>query len=51
MYFSDLCTDKNAVFMVFERFPQLYPSKAKTPLDARVIAPGFGYYRNRKITL
>ncbi len=42
MYLSDLCSGRNTVFSGFVRFPQLYPPKTKTPLDAKIIAPGAG---------
>ena len=48
MYLSDLCSTKNAVFTGFVRFPQLYPPETKTPLDAKVIAPGRGAYPGNK---
>ena len=48
MYLSDLCSERNAVFTGFVRFPQLYPPKTKTPLDAKVIAPGRGAYPGNK---
>ena len=38
MYLSDLCSERNAIYTVFMRFPQLHPPETKTNMDAIAIA-------------
>ena len=41
MYLSKLCSERNAVFTGFVRFPQLYTPETETPWQDSTISPSF----------